>query len=732
MRLALAMQVSQVAPASLQDMLVRERDVFDQSWLHAVAHAQEWLLGMLPPDHPVHSLPLKEHVFLALSQLAIEHRGHSLLRRTYHKYLLQEKIAQDVLDAGDTYKHLIAEAGIETAPGDPHAPVANADYPCPQCGMTFSTPQGRQAHCWKQHGALSLERRLSFGVTCRACHKCLWTSARIQQHLRNSRLRGSGCYYILAERFLPDEQPEHVSLPPGLTHLERIPAQLAEGPLAPLPPRAFFPPAYHVPEWKHRWCQANLSWRLLKDDYQRIADALDKLVANAALTVDSDLLDDAIGFMETVATEGTLSAPDVAWAYAIWYRRQLHGGWPRDWDDVWHRRMMEVLHPLCSDIHPYQLLEEAQKIPGCLRDLPDGWVDEASHDGRLQLPKEPFALRYPQLGNVFEDWRDRQRLHDLPALPVPLLQDDNGQLCLVVLHLFSGRRRWCDFHHWVKYYLGAVLPQYSAMVLSVDTAVDYVDGNLASGPAISALQELTTAPAVAGAAAGPPCETWTAARRQAVELPNHRRAPRPLRDAQAPWGLQHLSYRELLQLQVANHLMLGNLRWELQTALHGGGSMMEHPDEAPDQEASSIWRTGLHHYFLEDVMAAQRVPIQQWQYGSAATKPTMLRALNLEGIADGMAAARDVHAAPPSKVLVGFDSSSNRFHTSAAKEYPPKMAQAMAYSLVEATERKLAIFGTAIFKFSDLTGPTQGWVRRMLTAAELPGTDTYLPDYQRS
>eukprot|EP00438_Fugacium_kawagutii_P011290 Skav202840 [mRNA] locus=scaffold746:116692:119493:+ [translate_table: standard] len=503
MRLALAMQVSQVAPASLQTMLERERDVFDHSWLHAVLHAKDWFLGMLPPDHPVQALFQTDHVFMALQQLATEYRGHGLLRRAYHKYLLQEKIAQEVLNAGDTFKTLIADAGIETAPGDVETPAATADFLCPQCGMAFSTPQGRQAHCWKQHGALSLERRLSFGVTCRACHLCLSTSARIQQHLRNSRLRGHGCYYILAERFLPDAEPEQVSIPPHLAHLERVPAQMAEGPMAPLPPCAFFPPAFHVPDWKQAWCQANLSWRLLKDDYQRIAEDLDRLMADAALQDHPDLLDAVIGLLDTVTSEGPLSAPDIEWAYTIWFRRQQHGGWPRAWDDSWHRQLLDSLHPLCDDLVPYQLLENAQKIPGCLRDLPDGWVEGATHDGRQWQPREPFALRYPQLGNVFENWRDRRRLHALPELPVPVLQDESGQPCLVILHLFSGRRRLCDFHHWVRFYLGSLLPGYTAMVLSVDTAVDSVDGNLASGPAIAALQELTTAPAVAGAAAGP-------------------------------------------------------------------------------------------------------------------------------------------------------------------------------------------------------------------------------------
>eukprot|EP00438_Fugacium_kawagutii_P029818 Skav204194 [mRNA] locus=scaffold3772:102509:114151:- [translate_table: standard] len=607
--------------------------------------------------------------------------GHRIVANAYHKYLLQEKIAQTVCQAGQQMQAVIQRAGIQVQSA-PATPDPVADYPCPACDKRFSTPQGRQAHCWKKHGSLSVERRLAFGVTCRACNQCLWTSARLQQHIRNSRLKATGCFITLAERFLPDPDPEHDDLPEALQHMTRVPAQPAVGPVAPLPPRAFFPPAHHVLEWRQRWEGVGLPLRLLKDDYVHFEMSLNGVLDRWRTAPTSDLLDSAMAAVMDVLEARQLPHPQGEWAFAIWYRR------------------------LCV-------------------------TEESVEDLRARRAIEPFAFSYLALGDAFAELRGRPRLGDLPRLPVPVLMDELGRPTLLVVHLFSGRRRARDFHEWVKTFAAMLLPSFQCWVLSVDTAVAVLDGNLAQGPAVRALDELTRHPAVALMTAGPPCETWTAARRQALTLPSGRKAPRPLRDVAAPWGLSLLAGRELRQLDTANQLMLGGLRWELQTAVGGGGSVMEHPAEAQDEEASSIWRTHLRGYFFEDILEACRAPIEQWQFGSTSRKPTLLRALCLPGFKEGMTASRDVHASLPSKVLLGFDETTNSFRTSAAKEYPEKMAMAMARSAVEALESKLAIFGHTASPVSELSVATQEWIRRLRQSSEQLSTGSFLPDYQQ-
>lgn len=198
----------------------------------------------------------------------------------------------------------------------------------------------------------------------------------------------------------------------------------------------------------------------------------------------------------------------------------------------------------------------------------------------------------------------------------------------------------------------------------------------------------------------------------------------------APWGLPHLSGRELNQLGVANNLMLNGLRWEMGVSLYGGSSFMEHPDEAPDPEASSVWRTALHRYFMEVVLGAVRVPIEQWQYGAPAKKPTLLRSLRLPGMQQGMVAQRDPHAPLPSSILKGYDQERQQFRTAEAKEYPWKMNRAMALSALDALDRNRAIFGETLTPFEQLDISVQAWIHRMLNHAESHRTERFLPHYQ--
>lgn len=97
---------------------------------------------------------------------------------------------------------------------------------------------------------------------------------------------------------------------------------------------------------------------------------------------------------------------------------------------------------------------------------------------------------------------------------------------------------------------------------------------------------------------------------------------------------------------------------------------------------------------MEEILEADMVGIQQWQYGAIAVKPTLLRGLHLPGLRQGLAANRDVHAPLPGYALKGFDTEKGCFRTAAAKEYPVQLAKAMAKCLLEAMEQNIAIFGT--------------------------------------
>ena len=77
--------------------------------------------------------------------------------------------------------------------------------------------------------------------------------------------------------------------------------------------------------------------------------------------------------------------------------------------------------------------------------------------------------------------------------------------------MFSGRRRALDCHHWVDALAPELLPEFHIVSLSMDTASDGVLGNML-GSSFEHAVHLAHHGAFALGLAGPPCETWTAAR----------------------------------------------------------------------------------------------------------------------------------------------------------------------------------------------------------------------------
>lgn len=68
-----------------------------------------------------------------------------------------------------------------------------------ECGKTFCTGQGLALHRAKVHQQYSPEHFLSAGDTCPCCHRYLWSTQRVQQHLKYIpvRLGYNPCYQYL-------------------------------------------------------------------------------------------------------------------------------------------------------------------------------------------------------------------------------------------------------------------------------------------------------------------------------------------------------------------------------------------------------------------------------------------------------------------------------------------------------------------------------------------------------
>ena len=134
---------------------------------------------------------------------------------------------------------------------------------------------------------------------------------------------------------------------------------------------------------------------------------------------------------------------------------------------------------------------------------------------------------------------------------LPFYRQLQGRPIFLIIHLFSGRRRSDDFHEKLASMIRG--RPYDVHILSLDTAICKTIGNLAqTSETWSRMGSLLEKGAIAGGIAGPPCETFSAARYHEPseeEKASGQRWPRPLRDEEWPWGLQDLSCRELRSIQ---------------------------------------------------------------------------------------------------------------------------------------------------------------------------------------
>ena len=162
------------------------------------------------------------------------------------------------------------------------------------------------------------------------------------------------------------------------------------------------------------------------------------------------------------------------------------------------------------------------------------------HRGRppVEIPLEvPASVRDPRNHHALESldgcfdnpdellspFVDSDVLHWPRPRGVPVCRFPDGSHTIVMIHLFSGRRREGDCHFWAQTLFSEFFPDLKLCVLSLDTAVDPNLCNLAEGEGLAALFRIVDAQYVACSLAGPPCETWSAARH--VPAPDDKSVP---------------------------------------------------------------------------------------------------------------------------------------------------------------------------------------------------------------
>ena len=163
-------------------------------------------------------------------------------------------------------------------------------------------------------------------------------------------------------------------------------------------------------------------------------------------------------------------------------------------------------------------------------------------------------------------------------------------LLLPIAHLFSGRRRSGDVHHFLNEW--AMAANVTVTVLSLDTAVSSYYGNLCmESCSWKRILQLFEEGVISGAIAGSPCETFSAARNQPTPIPGLPlpRWPRPLRTARRPYGLAGLTGREYGQLKQGSAFFLQTTLLAVWQLVHGGLFLSEHPAPPPQLQYASIY-----------------------------------------------------------------------------------------------------------------------------------------------
>ena len=308
----------------------------------------------------------------------------------------------------------------------------------------------------------------------------------------------------------------------------------------------------------------------------------------------------------------------------------------------------------------------------------------------------------------------------------------------LVAHLFSGRRRLRDFHHWLAEFTAN--KPFNCHILSLDTAVDSAIGNLASSSVSwTKFHNLLETGSIAAGLAGPPCETWSEARhyQPADEAPlpqdadvdkkvtKQRRWPRPLRDGQCPWGLPGLEPRELRQLANGSSLALQTIYVVVWTLVTGGCFLVEHPAPSKDEWKAALCRVALIKMLLG--LPEVRLGVYaQGDWGAASTKPTALLSLRIPRLATSMLRWR--RPTPMADRVTAIGRTESGFRTAALKEYPEYFSAGVAQGIADALHYR---YRRGDIAFKEAPVDSLAWISQALELSAVIKADaTMKPDYQ--
>ena len=728
LRLLYSFQWYKEGPRTLHDIVTAE-DVTERSWFAALRHGIQWMATMCENEGPV---PVTtEETLQWIHERA--RNGAKQVRRAITRFLMQQHLIFDVLNGHNRIRKTLLQHQVHFPPAEDNSPMPCL-YKCQHCEKTFDTAQALQGHVWSWHRRCSDERRYIYNDTCQACGVCYWTAQRVQQHLKSTRGDPHGCLAFLMEYFDPLDAPVKVTKPLELQRFHRLPCSATLGPHErPLMPAWRREQSRRLDECDAQWQALQYPTTVDQEEIDQYATRLSEITQkwHQEASHDAELLDDQWSQVFSQHPDEKVAML----AFLHWGRFGMYDTISQ-WDDPDDIEMVDRLFQGIAEHIPIWhlwtqrdvILNQQPPIQLHLHQDPSAPKQAASRGEREPIMdhlKEQRSLIRPVAGQ----WATGR----IQVNGVPILQDAQGRRYLVILHMFAGRRRDEDCCHWAhelkKEYFAD--EPFEILVLSVDTAVDAILGNLDQGDNFESILSLAESGAVALGMSGPPCETWSAARHLAIESEGAQHGPRPLRTRDLLWGQQHRTLRELRQVGTGNRLMLNAILVEVTIAAHGGVSMMEHPDEPRQAEHASVWRTELHQTLLPSVLRMEKHHLQQWKFGGKAVKPTMIRTFGMPRSYSEFQRHELPGLVKPTHHLGGIDETTGQFKTSSAKEYPPGFCKALIAVAFSNLARRLRAEGARIVQVSQLEERARTWTYSMIESGKtVDQTAQWLPDYQ--
>ena len=416
---------------------------------------------------------------------------------------------------------------------DPEPMVTQVrNFECTHCQKTFADHHALCTHVYKMHNIINIAHRYALSHRCRACMKQYDSQDSLIHHLKYFR---TGCLVKLILTTFPLETDELDAIMHESKQLRkqkrqqqrvrhhRMPVVRAAGPLLPWP-------------WDKRsqyQMHDNRDPIPINDQQmdQWISDVLHALegceVSDVYLTLMHQSYHGSLATRLLAAFaefhEALRVPPSPGHAEKLLILQEAICLW-QDSTGVPMQRLAAVVQvePALTALRQVRMPREPQDPEHNMQDRRQNLLQELWSE--LTVPTQIAA----HLQHIHARQWTWPAPHSLQITQEP-----------VFLYVYSGRRREGD----VQSHLEAYFTQFSlrAKVLLIDLALS-PHHDATNDTLVARLLQWFKAGAIAGLLIAPPCETWTEARYN--ELPGEN-APRPVRTAAHPFGIQDLTMRSL-------------------------------------------------------------------------------------------------------------------------------------------------------------------------------------------